>query len=551
MTAGKRDSKYMPRVLKTRQKGDTGKMKIAVAYENGYVSRYSGETRQFKLYETEDGVIVNEYVRDIDANELMSFLSFLRKENIDAVICGGIIDLAVELLKIYEITLIPGVEGPADQAVKDYLAGTLQYDPDTRVSHPEESAEDIIEPDDVKEGIVGLEDDREDIIGSGNGREDIFGLGDDREDNDKEDIIEENLEEALLNFMGGAGGAKNAENISGFDRIFLDENLPRERYENYKKAADKGDAVALSELGNIEMVNGFYYHDEERRLRGIRCIREAAEKGEKNSATYLGFLFLHGEFGVQRDVRQAMIWFKKGADLGDNIGRQQYEKGLQYGFGVFLEDEEEESAETDLEKDGKACDAEDIADAEYSYLDGELTREKYELLRKAADSGNRKAMYEYGMAELIYGFKSNNEERMARGKKCLEESAKKGYAAAATFLGTVYHEGKYGQPMNMEVAVIWYKEGAKLGDPLGMSNYAVALQHGSGGLERDDAEAFKWIRAAANMGIGIAQYNAALALHAGRGVHIDRRLAKEYFRMAAKNGIGMAEMWLYSEDYKD
>ena len=33
------------------------------------------------------------------------------------------------------IQLVPGVSGNADEAVKDYLAGTLQYDPNTECHH--------------------------------------------------------------------------------------------------------------------------------------------------------------------------------------------------------------------------------------------------------------------------------------------------------------------------------------------------------------------------------------------------------------------------------
>ena len=54
------------------------------------------------------------------------------------------------------------------------------------------------------------------------------------------------------------------DSISEFDRLFLDENLSEDTYEEYQKGAAEGDPFALSELGNIELMNGFYHHDEER-----------------------------------------------------------------------------------------------------------------------------------------------------------------------------------------------------------------------------------------------------------------------------------------------
>ena len=246
-------------------------------------------------------------------------------------------------------------------------------------------------------------------------------------------------------------------------------------------------------------------NDEERRMLGIHYYEEAAEKGEASSATFLGTCYLNGDYGVTQDIHKAIDWFKKGADLGDRIGRQNYLRALQ------------------------------------RLLDEQL---------QAMDSDESKELYEHGMAEVIGGFRNHDKERTDKGMGCLEKAVEQGNGSAATFLGTVFHEGKYGFSVDMNKAVEWYKKGAELGDPPGMSNYAIALQRGDGGLQRNDTEAFRWIKTAADAGLGIAQYNTALALHAGRGVGIDRQLAKKYFQMAAKNGIEMAEIWLYSEDYK-
>ncbi len=186
------------------------------------------------------------------------------------------------------------------------------------------------------------------------------------------------------------------------------------------------------------------------------------------------------------------------------------------------------------------------------YLNEGWTEEDVKILEKAAlEDRKPDALYELGMAWLIWTRQDPSFGKREEGMELLLESAAAGCGAAATYIGTIYQEGKFDYPSDMELAVQWYKKGAELGDPLGMSNYAVALQHGAGGLERDDEAAFEWICRAADAGLAVAQYNAALALHAGRGTRIDRVRAKKYFEMAAANGIGMAEMWLYSEDYKN
>ena len=51
------------------------------------------------------------------------------------ICCGGIGAGARQALAQAGIRLFPGVQGPADEAVKALLAGTLAYDPDTVCTH--------------------------------------------------------------------------------------------------------------------------------------------------------------------------------------------------------------------------------------------------------------------------------------------------------------------------------------------------------------------------------------------------------------------------------
>ncbi len=187
------------------------------------------------------------------------------------------------------------------------------------------------------------------------------------------------------------------------------------------------------------------------------------------------------------------------------------------------------------------------------YLDGGFTQEKYAALLTAALDGKPDAMYELGMTWCIIGRQTNDEKRISDGMEYLQKASDRGYAAASTYIGTIYQDGKFGFASDMSKAVAYYKRGAELGDPMGMSNYGIALQRGDGGLAQDNELAFFWIKKAADAdeSLGVAQYNVALACHAGRGVAVDRVMAKQYFQRAAKAGVGMAAIWLYSEDYKE
>ena len=185
------------------------------------------------------------------------------------------------------------------------------------------------------------------------------------------------------------------------------------------------------------------------------------------------------------------------------------------------------------------------------YLDGEFSEEKYIALLCAVRDGEVEAKYELGRFWVVLGSDRNDPERISKGFEFLFEAADEGSAAAACYLGRIYHEGEYGVARDMEKAVAYYKQGAEGGDPLAMSNYGIALQNGDGGVPHDHAQAFYWLKKAADAdeSLGVAQYNVALACHAGLGTEMNRVVAKEYFQRAAKAGIGMAELFLHSQDY--
>ena len=110
-------------------------MKIAVTYENGEVFQHFGRTQQFKVYETNDDKIVSSKVIGNEGLSHGALGEILMREKVEVFICGGIGGGAREMIASRGIELIPGVQGDADKAVEAYLAGTLEYDPDTECHH--------------------------------------------------------------------------------------------------------------------------------------------------------------------------------------------------------------------------------------------------------------------------------------------------------------------------------------------------------------------------------------------------------------------------------
>ena len=110
-------------------------MKIAVTYENGEIFGHFGHTKQFKVYEAENGKILSSKVVDTNGSGHGALAGMLSALNIDVLICGGIGGGAQMALSNAGIKLFGGVQGDADKAVEAYLNDALQYDPDAKCDH--------------------------------------------------------------------------------------------------------------------------------------------------------------------------------------------------------------------------------------------------------------------------------------------------------------------------------------------------------------------------------------------------------------------------------
>ena len=113
-------------------------MKIAITYENGEVFQHFGHTENFKVYTIEDDKILSSEIISSNGTGHESLAGMLKGLGIETLICGGIGGGAKVALAQEEITVYPGVSGNADDAVKAFLNGTLNYNPNTLCSHHHE-----------------------------------------------------------------------------------------------------------------------------------------------------------------------------------------------------------------------------------------------------------------------------------------------------------------------------------------------------------------------------------------------------------------------------
>ena len=110
-------------------------MKIAVTYENGMIFQHFGHTRQFKIYEIENGEITGAETVDTAGSGHGALAGFLKELKVDALICGGIGGGAKNALVEAGITLYGGVSGQADDAAAALAEGRLGYKSDVTCTH--------------------------------------------------------------------------------------------------------------------------------------------------------------------------------------------------------------------------------------------------------------------------------------------------------------------------------------------------------------------------------------------------------------------------------
>lgn len=120
--------------ININKKGDNT-MRVAVTYDNGNVFGHFGRTEQFKVYDIEDGKVVNSQIFGTNGEGCGALAGILNIANVDALICGGIGGGAQRALQEAGIKLYAGASGNTDVVVDALIAGTLDASGEANCDH--------------------------------------------------------------------------------------------------------------------------------------------------------------------------------------------------------------------------------------------------------------------------------------------------------------------------------------------------------------------------------------------------------------------------------
>ena len=94
-------------------------------HESGNIFMHFGRSEQFKIYDIQDGKVLNEQVVGTGGTGHGALAGLLANGGVDTLICGGIGGGAINALAQAGITVYAGAQGSCDACVKALIAGTL------------------------------------------------------------------------------------------------------------------------------------------------------------------------------------------------------------------------------------------------------------------------------------------------------------------------------------------------------------------------------------------------------------------------------------------
>ena len=292
-----------------------------------------------------------------------------------------------------------------------------------------------------------------------------------------------------------------------------------------REKANEGDMEAQYELGRA-----YYYgeplnyqereskdykdHEEDYKKEAFKWWKKAAEQGHIKAQCTLGATYFQGLDRVTKDYEESSKWYKKAAEQGDEDAQYNLGEHYEYGHGVVKD-----------------------------------LNEAYKWYKKAAEKGYVDAEYKLGM---MYYKGQGDVQDCKEAIKWYKKAAEKRHGKAQSDLAAMYYEGKC-VAQDYNEAVDWYRRAANVRlrfiplHGLGVFRYVdeedteacykLGQMYQSGrGVVKDNNEAFKWYKKAAERGHKEAQFGLGNMYCKDEGVEQDYIEAYKWYILSSNQG---------------
>lgn len=261
--------------------------------------------------------------------------------------------------------------------------------------------------------------------------------------------------------------------------------------------ADQGDTNAQVDMGYMYL-NGFGVQRNGRQA--VIWFFRSADNGNPKAQAMLGHLYFSGDAGVSRDLALSAKWDRRAADQG--YAEAQYDLGALYenGFGVSQDYVEamkwtilaishyapSETESRRLAAVNRDRQAEHLSSAEIGEAEGRALAWKSTPFQRTR---------EYDLREAGFALERKDYKTAAR---LYRSRADEGAAEAQAMLGEMYRLG-YGVARDYKEAARLFRAAAKQGDMSGQESLGFAYEEGKG-VPQDDVRAYLWYVLASDTG---------------------------------------------------
>ena len=255
-----------------------------------------------------------------------------------------------------------------------------------------------------------------------------------------------------VNKLGGAD--KGREELAKAENLY-DVNKYNESFFWYKKAAEKGNMMAMSALSKLYFRGwGTNIDKEKSRQYGsasFRTIKKLAKTGNTKAQYYLGYMYSAG-LGVKKDEQESMFWNLKAANKNHLWAMVNVGHAYENGNGVKSD-----------------------------------SKKALKWYMRAADSGDAAAMNNIGG---FYRDGKSGEKSYVKAMKWFKKAADKNSVFAMGNVGYLYYRGK-GVDKDYKEAMKWYRAAAEGGHGYSMKKIADLYKEGHG-VKKDAVKERQW-----------------------------------------------------------